>query len=74
MQKHLALPILAAVVLAGSLPSLGAPAPNQAESAKRLTAVLQSGAPLQEKMDACRQLAIVGTRDSIPALAACLGV
>jgi HEAT repeat protein len=37
-----------------------------------LIAVLASDAPLVEKSGACRQLAVVGTRQSVPALAALL--
>ncbi len=74
MQKHIALPLLAAaLVLAGRTPTLCAPAQAAPPQAAALTRVLQSGAPLKEKMDACRQLAVVGTRDSVPALAALLG-
>lgn len=40
--------------------------------AARLTAVLQSEAGIQEKSDACRELAVCGTKDAVPALAALL--
>ncbi len=36
-------------------------------------AVLKSNAELKEKMDACRRLAIVGTKEAVPTLAALLG-
>jgi HEAT repeat protein len=39
----------------------------------RLTAVLKSNAPEKEKADACRELARVGTKEAVPALAALLG-
>jgi len=39
----------------------------------KLIAVLQSDATYKEKADACRQLAVIGTKDSIAPLAALLG-
>ncbi len=54
-----------ALLRAGEAPAI----PNE----DRLLAVLQSDAPLAEKAMACRQLAIRGTRVSVPALAALLG-
>lgn len=49
-----------------------AAAASGAEEAQ-LIAVLQSGATQQEKADACRELAHVGTGKAVPALAALLG-
>ncbi|MHB1035925.1 MAG: HEAT repeat domain-containing protein [Pirellulales bacterium] len=46
--------------------------PAVAQEAK-LLAVLRSGATLEEKSAACRQLARVGTKESVPTLAALLG-
>jgi len=42
-------------------------------SESELIAVLKSDAPLKEKVDACRELGLVGTKDAVPALAALLG-
>ena len=39
---------------------------------RKLIAVLDSGAPPQDKAMACKQLAIYGTKDAVPALAAVL--
>jgi HEAT repeat protein len=39
----------------------------------KLIAVLKSDAPLKEKADACRELALVGDKDAVPPLAALLG-
>jgi HEAT repeat protein len=68
IRTHAAL-LLAALVAA---PALGqadkAGAPDQA----KLIAVLTSKASVKDKADACRQLAAVGTRDAVPALAALL--
>jgi HEAT repeat protein len=43
------------------------------EQADKLIAVLGSGAPLKEKVDACRELARIGTEDAVPTLAKLLG-
>lgn len=73
MHNNFILPILtAALVLAGRAPTLCADAQATSPQVAALARVLQSGAPLKEKMDACRRLAVVGTRDSVPALAALL--
>src|SRR5690349_539773 len=62
------------LLLAGPANAL---AKTDAASAKaqvtRLTAVLKSGAPEKEKADACRELARIGTKEAVPALAALLG-
>lgn len=47
------------------------PATRQQEA--KLIALLKSDAPHKEKADACRQLAVIGTRDAIAPLAALLG-
>jgi HEAT repeat protein len=55
---------------------LGAAASSPAQTAKdqeaKLIAVLKSDAAEKEKADACRELARIGTRDAVPALAALL--
>ena len=60
--------ILASVVLLLALAST----PSFAQEAKWI-AVLHSNASLEEKSTACRELARVGTKESVPALAALLG-
>ena len=47
--------------------------PGGKEQVAKLAAMLKSESPLKEKADACRQLAIIGTKDAVPALAALLG-
>jgi HEAT repeat protein len=47
--------------------------PDAALRVSGLIAVLKSDAPLKEKDAACRELARIGTRDAVPALAALLG-
>jgi HEAT repeat protein len=43
------------------------------EREAKLIAVLKSDAPLKEKADACRELSLVGTKESVAPLAAMLG-
>ncbi|NQT37545.1 MAG: HEAT repeat domain-containing protein [Planctomycetes bacterium] len=69
---HVAL--AAAVLSAGARELCGqdvATTPNDQEP--QLIAVLKSDAPQKEKVDACRKLALVGTENAVPALAALLG-
>jgi HEAT repeat protein len=64
---------MAGTPMAGASLALGqvVPAPGP-EQVNKLIAVLKSDAPHKEKGDACRQLAVVGTKDAVPALAALL--
>ncbi len=65
---------LAALLLAVVGPTSGQDAPRPARGAEaELIAVLKSNASREEKAGACRKLALVGTRASVPALAALLG-
>jgi HEAT repeat protein len=43
------------------------------ERETKLIAVLKSDAPLKEKADACRELSLIGTKESVAPLAAMLG-
>lgn len=47
--------------------------PATPEEEARLIGVLQSNASLKEKVDACRGLAVVGTKRAVPVLASLLG-
>jgi HEAT repeat protein len=47
--------------------------PGGKEQVDKFIAVLQSDAPLKEKVDACRGLGVIGTKEAVPALAALLG-
>jgi len=47
--------------------------PATKQQVDKLIAVLKSDAPIKEKTDACRLLALVGTRDAVAPLAALLG-
>jgi HEAT repeat protein len=61
-------------VLAGAVELRGQTVPaDTKEEANKLIAVLSSGAGQKEKVDACRSLAVIGTKDAVPALAALLG-
>jgi HEAT repeat protein len=65
---------LAALLLTVVGPSSGQDAAKPAgEKESELIAVLKSNASREEKAGACRKLALVGTRESVPALAALLG-
>src|SRR5689334_14093880 len=48
------------------------PTPLLTQPADRLIAVLKSDASRKEKVDACRQLAVIGTKEAVAALAALL--
>ena len=64
----------AAPLPAGAATSLGQTVlPATKEPVDKLIAVLGSDAPQKEKVDACRHLALIGTGDAVPALAALLG-
>jgi HEAT repeat protein len=65
---------LVGLLLAGGAPTFGQdarPAANSRET--KLIAVLKSDAPLKNKADACRELARIGTKDSVAPLTALLG-
>jgi HEAT repeat protein len=65
----------AALVSLGFFGSGGAFAagPAGGEKEQKLIAVLKSDAPLKVKADACRELSLVGTKESVAPLAALLG-
>lgn len=65
------------VLIVALLLALAAPAPAQtvapkADEGRLIAALTSDSATHKEKVDACRQLAIVGTKDAIPALTALL--
>jgi HEAT repeat protein len=65
---------LAALLLAVAGPSSGQDAPKPAKGVEaKLIAVLKSNASREEKAAACRNLALIGTGASVPALAELLG-
>jgi len=66
--------LLVALFLAGSAQSFAQTVPPATpEQVNKLVAVLKSDAPQKEKADACRQLAVVGTKVAVAPLAALLG-
>ena len=73
MKPHFATPIIfgAIFVLLTVQPSLAANASNEAaaEKQRKLIAILQSDAPPQDKAIPCKQLAIYGDKQAVPALA-----
>jgi len=64
--------LLIALVLAGAVQSFGQTIPPAGNEGK-LIAVLKSDASHKEKADACRQLAVIGTKNAVAPLAALLG-
>ena len=71
-RKAGSLTLLIGLLFAGAVQSFGQTIPP-AGSEDRLIAVLKSDAAHKEKADACRQLAIIGTKDAVAPLAALLG-
>jgi len=62
------------LVLAGAIQSFAQTVPPATkEQEAKLIAVLTSDASQKEKVDACRQLAVIGTKDAVAPLAALLG-
>lgn len=57
-----------ASVLSASAPLAQSPTPLVTKSPSELTAILQSQASQKDKADACRELAVVGNKDALPAL------
>ena len=49
------------------------PSPRPRSQEAKLIAVLKSDAPRKDKADACRELALIGTKDAVAPLAALLG-
>jgi HEAT repeat protein len=65
---------LAALLFAGVAPSMGQDvSPSAKEQEAKLIAVLKSDAARKDKADACRALALIGTREAVAPLAALLG-
>ena len=50
-----------------------APSATQEQEAKFIAVLKSDDAPLKDKVDACRELAIIGTKNAVPTLAALLG-
>ena len=66
--------LIVALLLACGIQTFGQTVvPATKQEVDKLVNVLKSDAPLKEKMDACRLLSIVGTKDAIAPLAALLG-
>ena len=65
--------LLTATVMTQAIPAFGQADPNAAQAREeKLIAVLKSDAPHKEKADACRSLAVIGTKACVPALAGLL--
>ena len=65
--------LIFALLFSGAIQSFAQTIPPATkEQEAKLIAVLTSDAPQKEKVDACRQLAVIGTKDAIPPLATLL--
>jgi HEAT repeat protein len=66
--------LVTVLLLAGAIRSFAQTVPPATkEQEAKLIAVLTSDASQKEKVDACRQLAVIGTKDAVAPLAALLG-
>ena len=66
--------LLVALLFASTVQLFGQTVPPATkENVDKLIAVIKSEAPQKEKVDACRQLSVIGTKDAIAPLAALLG-
>jgi HEAT repeat protein len=73
-QSRIRFALVSVLTLAVVAPTFGQADPAAAkEQTDKLIAVLKSDAPQLEKMEACRQLGVVGTKDAVAPLAAMLG-
>lgn len=72
--RNSSIALVAALLLAGTVQLFGQTVPPATkEQEAKLIAVLTSDASQKEKVDACRQLAVIGTKDAVAPLAALLG-
>ena len=62
-----------ALLLALTVPTLAQTVASKGDEAKLIAVLKSANAPRKDKIDACRQLAIIGGKDSIAPLAALLG-
>jgi HEAT repeat protein len=65
--------LIVALLLAGSVASLAQTVAPQQDEPKLIAVLKNADASQKEKVDACRQLAIIGTKDAVAPLAALLG-
>jgi HEAT repeat protein len=72
--RNSSIALVAAMLLAGTVQVFGQTVPPATkEQEAKLIAVLTSDSPQKEKVDACRQLSVIGTKDAVAPLAALLG-
>ncbi len=67
LHSRILLPIATALLIASAFPA--AAAESAAEKEQKFIAILKSDAPPQDKAIPCKQLAIYGTKEAVPALA-----
>ena len=73
IQRYIAVAALALLGVAAGGAQDASDKTAKAAKEQKLLAVLQSAAPLFDKARACQQLAVVGSKKAVPALAALLG-
>jgi len=72
LKSRIRIILIIGLLVAGAVQSFAQTVPPKEDEAK-LIAVLKSDAPHKDKADACRQLALIGTKDAVTPLAALLG-
>ena len=73
LKSRITVVLFLVLLAAGAVPSSAQTVAAPQDEGKLLAALKSSGASHKDKVDACRQLAIVATKDAIPVLAALLG-
>lgn len=73
LKSKLNFALLVALLFASTVQLFGQTVPPATkENVDKLIAVIKSDAPQKEKVDACRQLSVIGTKDAVEPLAALL--
>ncbi|MEJ2362241.1 MAG: hypothetical protein P8Z75_12575, partial [Gammaproteobacteria bacterium] len=65
--------LIIALLGIGAVRSFAQTVPAKADEAKLIAVIQSEDASLKEKVDACRGLSYIGTKNAIPALASLLG-
>jgi len=71
--KQILLVLSAAVILAGAMYTPAQTVPPKQEEGKLIAVLKSADATRKDKHDACRQLALIGTKAAVPVLASLLG-
>ncbi|UCD52211.1 MAG: HEAT repeat domain-containing protein [Phycisphaerales bacterium] len=73
LKSKIAVVLFLVLLLAGAVPSWGQTVAAPEDEGKLIAVLKSNDASRKDKVDACRQLAVVGTAKAIPTLAALLG-